>query len=152
MRALSVGRNQEASASRLWQWIKSEFTLCAARERRGFLDGREQSASRLVVFANIFAQAGSFASVIYGTILLSSLLFIGVLDSFQYVMRYLLSALACRVVLMFELSGMIAVENEEADKPNGDSDEESVEMSPVNRSSYHPKKSFQSQSRRYQTL
>ena len=53
---------------------------------------------------------------------------------------------------MFELSGMIAVETQEVDKPNSDSDEESVEMSSVSRSSYHPMKGSQSQSRRYQNI
>ena len=152
MRSMRVGHNQGETAHRFWQWTRSEFTLCAARERGGFLDGREQPASRLVVFANIFAQAGSFASVIYGTILLSSLLFIGVLDSFKYVIRYLLSALACRIVLMFELSGMIAVENEQDDKPKDTWDDESVEMSPASSSTFHPKRSLQAQSQRYQTL
>ena len=144
----SIRRNEPKLGH--WQHIKNEFTLCAARERRGFLD-LKRPASRVIVLFNILAQSGSLLSVIYGSIVLSSLLFIGVSDSFQYVFRYFLSALACRVVLIFELGGMIVVENEDRGEYDDELDE-SIDMTVGNRPKMRPERKFQSLSHRYQTL
>ncbi len=46
------------------------------------------------------------AHILFGTILLASLLFISLIDAITIVGRYVLSALLCRVVVEFELLGM----------------------------------------------
>ena len=103
---------KESLVLKIKRWIRNEFTLCGAQDKRDFLDNRGVMEPRSIVFANLFAQATSFVLVIFGSFTLSSLLLIGTTDAFLFVLRYLLSALACRSVLMFELSGMAAVENE----------------------------------------
>ncbi|KAI0602517.1 hypothetical protein F4775DRAFT_534321 [Biscogniauxia sp. FL1348] len=44
--------------------------------------------------------------ILFGTLLLSSLLFIGPQDALVVIVRYMMSVLVCRVVLMFELAGL----------------------------------------------
>ncbi|KAL6717583.1 hypothetical protein ACLMJK_005498 [Lecanora helva] len=44
--------------------------------------------------------------VIYGTIVLSSLYFIGPRDALQVIARYIGSVLACRIICMFEIAGL----------------------------------------------
>ncbi|KAI1336488.1 hypothetical protein F5Y15DRAFT_393895 [Xylariaceae sp. FL0016] len=44
--------------------------------------------------------------ILFGTLLLSSLLFIGPEDALQVIARYIASVLLCRIILMFEIAGM----------------------------------------------
>ena len=55
----------------------------------------------------------AYAHWIFGTLVFSSTLFIGTLDAFGVIARYLASALICRMVLLVELAGMRAVEKVE---------------------------------------
>ena len=119
MRAVRANEKKERAArggdgggGALGRAIAAEVTPNAARRKRGFFEHRAVSESRWIVFANIFAQLSSLVLALYGTVTLSSLLLIGVRDSFYFTLRFFFSALACRCVLMFELSGMSAVEND----------------------------------------
>ncbi|KUI60065.1 hypothetical protein VP1G_07292 [Cytospora mali] len=49
---------------------------------------------------------GTVAHTVFGTLILSSLLFFSVADSVNIVARYAISTVACRTVLRFELAGM----------------------------------------------
>ncbi len=51
---------------------------------------------------------GTVIHALYGTLVLSSLLFYSVVDSLNIVSRYCASVLVCRIVLMYELAGMRA--------------------------------------------
>ena len=102
--------------SAIGRWIGREFRLSAANPKRHFLKNRVEAEHRFVVFVNIFAQLGSLFLVLFGTWTLSALLLIGAKDSLGYILRFYASAMFCRVVLMFELSGMSAVENESESK------------------------------------
>ena len=82
------------------------------RKKRGFLQHRGKAERGFVILANIFAQWVHFSLVFTGIAVLSSLLFIGTVDAIVVVLRYHLSVLVCRLVLMFELSGMASVEND----------------------------------------
>ena len=95
-----------------WLYAVNEATLYGARGRRGFLDHCVGREPRVIIFANMYAQASNFVFTIFGTIVLSSLLFIGVQTAAFLLARYFLSAALCRLILMFEFSGMVAVENE----------------------------------------
>ncbi|KAI1816652.1 hypothetical protein GGS20DRAFT_201955 [Poronia punctata] len=93
-----------------------------------------------------FSSTATVIHIIFGSLLLSSLLFIGPRDSLIVIFRYIISVLACRVVVMFELAGMrenyvneIAEEKEmEIVQVDGKmlkfSKQEYVQRSPVQRS------------------
>ncbi|KAH9897159.1 hypothetical protein F4778DRAFT_744599 [Xylariomycetidae sp. FL2044] len=53
--------------------------------------------------------------VLFGTLLLSSLLFLGPQDALGLIIRYMASVLVCRVILMFEIAGMRERYNPEPD-------------------------------------
>ena len=94
-------------------WIVGELTPNVARRRRGFAEYEGRPESRLIIFANIFAQLASLFIVLFGTFVFSSLTLIGVRDAFYYTLRFFFSAFACRAIVMFEMSGMVAVEKED---------------------------------------
>ena len=103
-------RRQEENSNGHWlARFKRETTICAAKYRRGYLDHKTEEPT-WVIWMNIAASFAGFALVMYGTILFSSLLFIGPLDAFGAIMRYIGSTLICRMVLAYELSGMKAAE------------------------------------------
>jgi hypothetical protein len=56
---------------------------------------------------------GAFLSVchlVFGTLLFSSLFFIGVNEAVLMILRFVISAIVCRFVLAFEVGGMIRIE------------------------------------------
>lgn len=59
------------------------------------------------------ADVMSFVHLVFGTLVFSSLMFIATLDATKIVLRYMVSGLLCRFVLLYELSGMRAAEVEE---------------------------------------
>lgn len=65
--------------------------------------------SRLFIFISWFTSTGTVLHIIFGTVVFSSMLFISTQDALIVVGRYLASALICRIVLMFEVSGMRGV-------------------------------------------
>ena len=116
MRAVRAGEKRSGKSETrpaVWRWIVDEVTPSALREKkRGFLKHRGTQESRWIIFANIIAQLMSLVLALYGTFILSSLLLISVRNSFYVFLRFFFGAGVCRLVLMFELSGMAAVESE----------------------------------------
>ncbi|KAI1421055.1 hypothetical protein F5Y12DRAFT_65334 [Xylaria sp. FL1777] len=49
---------------------------------------------------------GTIVHIIYGTLIFSGTLFIGIQDAIVVVFRYFLSTVVCRIILMMEISGM----------------------------------------------
>jgi len=108
----SVDERGEKIRRSVFEWMVDEFTLCAVKEKRGFLAQLKQEYWP-VLFANVLAQSGAFVLVFFGTLLFSSLLFIGTIDAVGVVCRYMVSTAICRLILMYELRGMAAVETGE---------------------------------------
>ncbi|KAH8890663.1 hypothetical protein GQ53DRAFT_867037 [Thozetella sp. PMI_491] len=73
-------------------------------------------------FMSWFASTTNVLHIIFGTVVFSSLLFIGCADAVTISLRCLASAMVCRVILMFEISGMrrTACFRDESDTTNGD--------------------------------
>lgn len=58
------------------------------------------------IFFSWFTSTGSVLHIMFGTLVFSSILFISTRDAAYVVLRFVLSAVICRAVLMLELSGM----------------------------------------------
>jgi hypothetical protein len=58
------------------------------------------------IFLSWFTSTGSVLHIMFGTLVFSSFLFISTRDAAFVVLRFVLSAVICRAVLMLELSGM----------------------------------------------
>jgi len=58
------------------------------------------------IFLSWFTSTGSVLHIMFGTLVFSSILFISTRDAAFVVLRFVLSAVICRAVLMLELSGM----------------------------------------------
>ncbi|MCJ1329772.1 hypothetical protein MMC10_006452 [Thelotrema lepadinum] len=103
-------RSEQNHASGAWRAsIQREVTICAAKKRRGYLE-HKQEEPEWVLYLNLLAATSSYALLIYGTMLFSSLFLIGPTDAFVAIYRYLGSTLVCRGILVYELSGIMAVE------------------------------------------
>lgn len=112
--------------SSLAQTIREELTLsvdanirlhahktCATdASASGTPPAEEEDESWVMIFAMQLADATSFVHLVFGTLVFSSLVFIATLDAAKVVLRYMLSGLLCRCVLLYELSGMRAAEVE----------------------------------------
>ena len=72
--------------------------------------------TRIAVYLNWVAVILAYAHWIFGTLVFSSTLFIGTLDAFGVIARYLASALVCRMILLVELAGIRGVEENETSK------------------------------------
>ena len=106
-------QNKMVSDQSVWKllmlWINSEMTICSAKKRKGYLQ-HKQKESMMTLGLNVLAGVGSFILLGYGTIVFSSLLFISPLDVVPVIFRYLASTIVSRSILMFELSGLVAIE------------------------------------------
>lgn len=58
------------------------------------------------IFLAWFLSTGTICHILFGTVIFSSLLFVGPNDAMTVVARYMGSVIVCRVVLMYELSGL----------------------------------------------
>ena len=102
-------REENAATGFLGARFTREVTICAAKRRRSYLEHKKEEPA-WVLSLNLAAAFIGFLLLIYGTILFSSLLFIGPLDALGAIVRYLVSTLLCRCILAFELNGIMAVE------------------------------------------
>ncbi|KAM0323334.1 hypothetical protein ACHAQA_008926 [Verticillium albo-atrum] len=85
------------------RWVPGEFVPAACRSRME-LAWREGSV--LFHVLSWVLTCGTVAHVIFGTLVLSGLLFFSVVDSMHIVGRYVASAMLCKAVVKFELMGM----------------------------------------------
>lgn len=94
-------------------WLHARFnrevTTCAARPRQGYVEHQVEEPFWIIALSLVASFIG-YILLIYGTILFPSLLFIGPLDAFVIILRYLASTIVCRLTLMYELNGIVAVE------------------------------------------
>ncbi|KAK6337194.1 hypothetical protein TWF718_009976 [Orbilia javanica] len=91
-------------------WIFfSEFTLSANSEWQV----SDLYNIKLGPIPVLLQYVGAFLSVLYlvfGTLIFSSLLFIGLAEAVQLIMRLIASAAICRILVQFEVGGMIQVD------------------------------------------
>lgn len=95
-------------ASKMKTALKSEVDMSVAHSSLppGTLD-----PNILIVIIHMLASVGGFVHVIVGILFYSSLLFAMVLDAAILLIRYFVSVLVCRLVLMLELEGIRYVNN-----------------------------------------
>ncbi|KAI0150765.1 hypothetical protein GGR57DRAFT_182677 [Xylariaceae sp. FL1272] len=84
--------------------LPTEFIPAAFHSSRR-LEWRDESP--LFYALSWIISLGILIQVVLGTLVLSGLLFFSLVDSLSIVLRYMLSAIACRAVIRLELSGMI---------------------------------------------
>jgi hypothetical protein len=89
-------------------FIRSEFTPSANIEWQ-VSDLYDVKVGPLAVVLQYTGALVSVCHLLFGTLLFSSLLFIGVGDAVILILRFIGSALFCRIVLQFEMGGMIRV-------------------------------------------
>lgn len=88
---------------RFLERIKIELSLS---RRQPALQLIWKHESPLFTFLSWCVSTGTVLHIVYGTLVFSSILFISTQDSVTVVARYFGSALICRIVLVYELSGM----------------------------------------------
>lgn len=62
--------------------------------------------STLFIFLTWVTSITTVSHIIYGTLIFSSILFISTSDAVQIVARFVASTVVCRVILVFEITGM----------------------------------------------
>lgn len=95
----------------LLYFLKSEFTPSA----NSATQVRDHYDVKLGPLAVIFQYLGALAALvhlIFGTAMFSSLLYIGNADAIPLILRFMSAAVVCRVVLQFEIGGMIKLSEE----------------------------------------
>lgn len=91
------------SWGRAWAIWGTEFRPAASQGNVFITAFRER---RLLVVLSWLLSICVIAHVIYGTLVLSSLYFIGTRDALYVVGRYMTSVLACRIIVMYEIAGL----------------------------------------------
>ena len=91
-------------------WLRREVTSCAHRTQTLEIRMPQKGVTtraRIGVFITCVSGFLSFFFLLYGTVTLSSLLFIDTLDAIgQIAMRFLGSAIICRFIVLLEMGGM----------------------------------------------
>ena len=100
-------------------WWASEVTPCANHEKPEMVVADEAFG---VLFLNWTTTLLGLVHVVFGTLVLSSLLFISIIFSLYVVLRFLASALVCRSIVAFEISGLRTRKVSEARRPKATSD------------------------------
>ncbi|KAG8525251.1 uncharacterized protein KY384_008895 [Bacidia gigantensis] len=100
----------ENSLNALWhsilQQMEREFLPCSNRTP-STISIKPSKMPRLAVLLAVLASFAAYVQLICGTVFLASLLFVSVKDAVvNIVLRFVLSAILCRLVLLVELGGM----------------------------------------------
>lgn len=90
-------------SSYFWTLVKMEILPTVNRERGPIL---KVPSTATAILLQIIASALAFVHVVLGTMILSSLIFVGFHDTLRIIARFIASALVCRGILMFELAGI----------------------------------------------
>jgi hypothetical protein len=86
------------------EFFKREFQLNARLPSK--IVRLKKSKSKRFLLCSWITSIGSALHIMFGTLVFSSILFIGTKDAAFVVLRFLASATTCRAILVFELSGM----------------------------------------------
>jgi hypothetical protein len=96
---------------RIWHVFRSELTPSANSETQV----RDHYDVLLGPYSVILQYIGALAALvhlIFGTAMFSSLLYIGNTDAIPVILQFVASAVVCRIVLQFEIGGMIRLGEE----------------------------------------
>lgn len=93
----------EQKAGMLKRLFRREMQLCSQQDQAS-VTFRQESYS--FIFLSLLTSLLAIVHLAFGTVLLSSSLFVGTGDAFVITARYFASAAVCRVILMFEMNGM----------------------------------------------
>ncbi|KAJ5605559.1 hypothetical protein N7510_008340 [Penicillium lagena] len=85
------------------RWIRHEITPCITHEK---LELTWKPESYLFVAISWWTSLLTVVHLIWGTVVFSSIQFIGYMDCIPLIARFMGSAVICRAILMFELAGM----------------------------------------------
>jgi hypothetical protein len=107
----SDARRQDASRNKLWHWLSTELTPTPWQSRLEVRSNDKHTGWFLVLVSALYI--GDALQAFFGTLVLSSLVFISVRDSAIIVIRLMASALFARGVLIYELAGFRAEREEE---------------------------------------
>jgi len=91
------------------RWLRREFVSCLWQEKAEFVWGPQSVTYVLLSLSQALLCVGH---ILYGTAIFSSQLFIMPTDAVIIVARYVASALVCRAVLVFEITGMRSSDGE----------------------------------------
>ena len=106
-------QRKEENTAGIWRArFKREATICAAKRRRGYLEHREEEPF-WVIALNLLSVMLGLGLLIFGTLLFSSLLFVGIIDAVGVIFQYFISTVVCRVIMVFELRGIMAVKSDQ---------------------------------------
>jgi hypothetical protein len=108
--ACRVKIHNKVQQTRLWavqrvvySWLRRELQPCANHDPSVVTWGEENKAFFAFTW---FTAVGSVCHVFFGTLVLSSAMFISVEDSLPIAARYLASSFICRAVMGYELRGL----------------------------------------------
>ncbi|KAK0724059.1 hypothetical protein B0H67DRAFT_567161 [Lasiosphaeris hirsuta] len=113
--ALCLGSRLRLLSPRGEPWWRSEFTLSSAKS----ITVKSLPERKLFLALSWITSTSTTFHVIFGTLAYSSIQFISVRDAFGVIGRYTASVTLCRVVLMYELSGLRSSVDSIADGPEG---------------------------------
>jgi len=99
--------------------FRSEFTLSSAKS----ITIETVPENKLFLVLSWITSCSTTFHVIFGTLAFSSMQFISVKDAFGVIGRYTASVTLCRVVIMYELSGLRSSVDSIAEVPSGESEE-----------------------------
>ncbi|MCJ1423312.1 hypothetical protein MMC29_001194 [Sticta canariensis] len=100
---------------RFWRFFTKEVTLSSNCKSFPIPEG---APTTVAIISQLLASALAVGHVVLGTLVLSSLIFIGFHDTLIIMVRLIGSALVCRGILVFELAGIRDVLKEGADQPD----------------------------------
>lgn len=111
----SSSSSLRASFSLVYSWVRIQFTRFEMQKPIKVVVLPE---TPYCIMSSWFTATLTIIHNIYGTLVFSSMLFIGVKDSLTVIGRYFASAICCRIVLMIELAylrdAIITSDNEDA--------------------------------------
>ncbi|KAG7294411.1 hypothetical protein NEMBOFW57_004482 [Staphylotrichum longicolle] len=83
-----------------------EFRTCYCGSVEGKLKLAVKDRTAWFIFCTWITSIGTVAHIIYGTLIFSSILFVSTSDAVKIVARFVASTVVCRVILVFEITGM----------------------------------------------
>ncbi|KAI1311999.1 hypothetical protein F5Y03DRAFT_341053 [Xylaria venustula] len=99
----SFGHWIKNSPKRLSELVKTELVPTACQKRMYIFSFNE---SITFIILNWILTPSIIIHVLFGTLVLSSLIFIGPRDALEVVGRFMVSVLVCRAILMYEIAGI----------------------------------------------
>ncbi|KAF2238639.1 hypothetical protein EV356DRAFT_505981 [Viridothelium virens] len=101
-RELSRDRRRNLT-QKLTYWIANEVTPSICQNPMMLTRTPE---SYVFLLMSWLTAVGTVLHIVYGTVVLSGILFISITDALIVVARYIVSTLCCRMILMYELAGL----------------------------------------------